>query len=97
MLMNFYISYIFTGIVFLIASIILLKKGIKLKSKNTCEECGNILNGEKVCSKCGNPIKDNEKLKNIFLISGGACGIICLYNFIRFFAIIFNIVFKIGI
>ena len=34
MLMNFYISYIFIGIVFFIASIILLKKGIKLKSKN---------------------------------------------------------------
>lgn len=76
--MNIFIRYIFIGIVFLIASIILLKKGIKLKSKNICEECGNILNGEKICSKCGNPIKDNKKIKNIFLISGGICGIICL-------------------
>ena len=82
LIMKIFIRNIFIVIVFLIASIILLKKGIKLKIKKTCEECGNILNGEKVCSKCGNPIKDNEKLKNIFLISGGACGIICLYNFI---------------
>ena len=93
-IMNIFIRYVFIGTVFLIASIILLKKGIKLKSKNTCEECGNVLNGEKICSKCGNPIKDNEKVKNIFLISGGACGIIFLYNAIKFIRIFFNIYYN---
>lgn len=83
--MNIYIMNIFIEIVFLIASIILLKKGMKLKIKNSCEECGNILNGEKVCQKCGNPIKDNKKLKNIFLISGITCGTIFLFYVIEFF------------
>ena len=84
------IILIFIGILFIL-SIVLLIKGFKMKNNNICNECGNKLNDEKICSKCGNPIKNNKKIKNIFLISGGVCGIICLFIIISITVLKINI------
>lgn len=78
-------------IIFLILGVILLKKGLKLKT-NICQSCGNKINQEKVCPKCSSIINNKEQAKKILVICGGISCIIAIYNLLRLIEIIiFNL------
>lgn len=91
--MSIYIirRFVPTIIIFLILGIILLKKGLKLKT-NICQSCGNKINQEKVCPKCSSIINNKEQTRKTLLVLGGISCIIAGYNLLRLIEIIiFNL------